>query len=112
MAWWNFNERKLLTINGDYFVNNENEKLVFFHFSGFKPNSESFTGRNKKDNKYNFNKIPELINLFNDYQDSLCRNGFENLSSCTPKLDFGYATQKKSMTIKDKVRKAIKKYIK
>lgn len=56
MAWWNFSERKLLETNGSYFVNQMEQELVFFHFSGFKPQSEFFTGRVNTSEVFSFTK--------------------------------------------------------
>jgi hypothetical protein len=42
----------------------------------------------------------------------LFENGFEKLSVCTPKLNFGYALQKQPMSLKNKIKKAVKKFIK
>lgn len=112
MAWWNLSERKLIETDGKYYVNNPSEELVFFHFSGFKPGSLNFTGRNNDDPEYRFEKRPELKGIFNEYKELLFQNGFETLSVCAPKLNFGYAVQKKPLTLKSKIKKAVKKFVK
>ena len=112
MAWWNLSERKLIESKGKYFVNDTLEELIFFHFSGFKPGSVNFTGRNNDDPEYRFEKRPELVGIFNEYKDLLFKNGFEKLSKCSPKLNFGYGIQKKPISLKNKIKKAIKKFIK
>jgi len=112
MAWWNLSERKLIESKGKYFVNNTSEELIFFHFSGFKPGSVNFTGRNNDNPEYRFEKRPELVGIFNEYKELLFENGFEKLSVCTPKLNFGYALQKQPMSLKNKIKKAVKKFIK
>ena len=86
----NLSERKLIESKGKYFVNDTSEELIFFHFSGFKPGSINFTGRNNDDPEYRF----------------------EKLTVCSPKLNFGYAVQKKPMSLKNKIKKAVKKFIK
>jgi len=61
MAWWNLSERKLVEIDDKYFVNNDKEELVFFHFSGYKPGSPNYTGRNLNDPEYSFEKKPDFL---------------------------------------------------
>jgi len=112
MAWWNLSERKLIESKGKYYVNDISEELIFFHFSGFKPGSINFTGRNNDDPEYRFERRPELVGIFNEYKDLLFKNGFEKLSKCSPKLNFGDGKIVKSMTMQNKIKKAIKKFIK
>ena len=113
MAWWNIAERKLFqTTDGHYYVNTPEQELVFFHFSGYNPGSEYFTGRNLDASEYTFEKRPELIGIFNEYKDLLYQNGFEELSVCTPKLNFAYALEKVPSTFKNKIKRAIKRIIK
>ena len=109
MAWWNLSERKLIESEGKYFVNDLSEELVFFHFSGYNPGSLSYTGRNNNDTDYTFEKKPELIGLFDEYKNSLFQNGFQELSKCSPKLNFGYSKEKKTTTFKSTLKKVLKK---
>lgn len=112
MAWWNLSERKLVESEEKYFVNNTNEKLVFFHFSGYKPGSTNFTGRNNDDPEYGFERRPELFKIFKEYSDSLYKNGFIRFSESKPKLNFGYAVKTNPVTLKSRIKKVIKKVLK
>ena len=112
MAWWNLSERKLIESDGKYFVNNLSEELIFFHFSGYNPGSLNYTGRNNNLSDYTFEKKPELIGIFNEYTDLLYANGFEKLTLCKPKLNFGYAKEKSPSTFKNRLKRVIKKIIK
>lgn len=112
MAWWNLSERKLIESEGKYFVNNLSEELIFFHFSGYNPGSLNYTGRNNNLSDYTFEKKPELIGIFNEYTDLLYANGFEKLTLCKPKLNFGYAKEKLPSTFKNRLKRVIKKIIK
>lgn len=112
MAWWNLSERKLIESDGKYFVNNLSEELIFFHFSGYNPGNLNYTGRNNNLSDYTFEKKPELIGIFNEYTDLLYVNGFEKLTLCKPKLNFGYAKEKLPSTFKNRLKRVIKKIIK
>jgi hypothetical protein len=64
MAYWNLHERKLTKANNQYLVN-DREKLVFFHYSGFKteiPNTIS-----KYQNRFTFEDKIELFEIFQLY---------------------------------------------
>jgi hypothetical protein len=87
MAWWNFNDRKLFEQNGDYYVNSENYPLVFFHFSGFKPRSNSITGRSGE-SRFGYAALPELRILGQKYEAELLKNGYNFLSTIQPSLKF------------------------
>lgn len=84
MAWWNLVERKLLQNQDGYYVNDFSKPLHFFHFSGYVPGSNQFTGRNDKSNVYSFELHPELNELFNDYADQLMLNGYKKISTLQP----------------------------
>lgn len=88
MAWWNLAERKLTKHKGTYFVNDPLNPLYFFHFSGYTPGSNQFSGRNNNQNEYFFDSHPELIELFNSYASRLMRNGFEKMLRLKPLLRF------------------------
>jgi hypothetical protein len=112
MAWWNLTERRLIQSEGKYYVNDLSEELIFFHFSGYNPGSLSYTGRNNNVSDYTFENKPELIGIFKEYNDLLFKNGFEKLSNCKPKLNFGYSIKKKPTTIKSTIKKGLKKILK
>lgn len=107
MAWWNFNDRKLIEKNGEYFVNSEDTPLVFFHFSGFKPGASSITGRSSE-SRYSYHALPELMTLGKAYEEDLLRNGYTFLNSKKPKLNF----YKPKISLNKKVKTKVKRIIK
>ena len=110
MAWWNLSERKLLKSGDRYYVNDLSQELIFFHFSGFRPGSEYYTGRvNHPD--FSFKARPELLEIFNDYSKSLSLNGLENYSAKKPLLNFAVAKQSASVNFKKRVKARLKKII-
>jgi len=87
MAWWNFNERNLIEKNGHFYVNSEKYSLAFFHFSGFKPGSNSITGRSGE-SRFGYAALPELRILGQKYEVELLKNGYNFLSTIQPSLKF------------------------
>lgn len=87
MAWWNFSERKLVSIDDELHVNSEEFKLIFFHFSGFKPGNRLITERMQSD-EFAISENQLLQSLFNDYEERLISNGFNTLSIKQPLLKF------------------------
>ena len=87
MAWWNLTERILIEVNEEYYVNNASQKLVFFHFSGYKPGSNKMIGRIDSDD-YSFEKRPDLKNIFIEYEESLQKNSLLTLSKIKPLIKF------------------------
>jgi hypothetical protein len=87
MAWWNITERKLMS-NGDvYYVNNENTRLVFFHFSGFKAGNNKTIGRITS-REFTFEARPDLVKIFSDYERMLLDNKYAKLSKLKLLLKF------------------------
>lgn len=87
MAWWNFSERKLLQTPEGYAVNQEETPLVFFHFSGFKPEKSHLTERLITD-EFREAESGVLAILYTNYRDFLLGADYENLSKIQPGLDF------------------------
>jgi hypothetical protein len=87
MAWWNLTERILIEVNEEYYVNNASQKLVFFHFSGYKPGSNKMIGRIDSDD-YSFEKRPDLKKIFIEYEESLQKNSLLTLSKIKPLIKF------------------------
>ncbi|WP_057936048.1 hypothetical protein [Algoriphagus resistens] len=87
MAWWNFSERKLLKSGQTLYVNSEEYKLIFFHFSGFKPGNRQITERFQSD-EFTIDDDHLLQSLFDDYEKRLYSNGLEYLSNVKPLLQF------------------------
>lgn len=87
MAWWNLSERKLLKAESGYAVNNPGLPLVFFHFSGFKPDQSQLTERLKSD-EFRMESDGLMKELFERYKELLLRNGYERMSKFKPLLKF------------------------
>lgn len=87
MAWWNLSERKLLKTESRYAVNSPDIPLVFYHFSGFKPEQLSMTERLKSE-EFTMDPNSELKGLFDDYRNTLLKNGYGTLSKMKPQLQF------------------------
>jgi len=86
MAWWNFSERTLFFGNDIYYVNQPEDPLVFFHFSGFKPGERLITERLKSE-EFSVDD-PTLRALFDDYERRLFKSDYEVLSKIKPSLKF------------------------
>ncbi|MEB2778316.1 glycosyl transferase [Algoriphagus sp. D3-2-R+10] len=87
MAWWNLTERKLISEEGTYFVNSLNDKLIFFHFSGFRPGVSTMTWRIESA-EFDMESDGPLRMLFDAYQDTLYARGFLELSKIKPLIKF------------------------
>lgn len=87
MAWWNFSERKLLKTSEGYRVNQPDTPLVFFHFSGFKPEKSHLTERVLSD-EFQEAENSALEELYQDYRNRLLKNGYECFSKIKPGLKF------------------------
>jgi len=87
MAWWNFSERTLLDSPSGYSVNHYDTPLVFFHFSGFRP-EKSFLTERLISEEFQVAKNEILARLYEDYKKSLLDNSYEYLSKIKPGLSF------------------------
>jgi hypothetical protein len=74
MAYWNLHERVLGFANNKYIVN-QNEPLVFFHYSGYNPSKPSSIS--KYQNRYDFEYRTDMKQIFYDYAEKLQDNNFE-----------------------------------
>lgn len=86
IAWWNFNERTISQANDDWYVDdhNVNSKIVFVHFSGYKPTNENNFSR---DNIFISKEKKEILKvLFSEYQKLLLGNYYDKYIS----LDYKY----------------------
>lgn len=112
MAWWNFSERELLMPEIGYAVNHLDTPLVFFHFSGFKPNNAYYTER-LKENNLKETENEALSALYEDYGKILLKNGYKKFSNFKSSLKFRDDTkstwQKIGRKIKSKINKVIDK---
>jgi hypothetical protein len=71
VAYWNFEERKL-TFNDEQIRVNENEQLVFFHFSGYDFSMPHTLSKHKKD--YTFDSHRSYAPLFENYKTLVLKN--------------------------------------
>lgn len=87
MAWWNFSERKLLKTSERFAVNHPETPLVFFHFSGFKPEKSHLTERLLTE-EFKKAENEALAELYDAYRIQLLTHGYEVLSKIKPGLSF------------------------
>lgn len=87
MAWWNFNERKLIRNASGYAVNEPGVPLLFFHFSGFKPEKAHLTER-VVTREFEEAENQALVDLYTTYRKALLDNDYERLSRIKPSLTF------------------------
>lgn len=106
MAWWNMGERKLIEQNGKYYVNNLNQPLVFFHFSGYKPGANTYFGRTDVP-EYSLENRKDMVEIFNWYGKALIENDYKKLWSVKPRLKFAELPPKKQSTL-SRLKRAIK----
>ena len=86
MAPWNLHERMLSKKNEIYFVN-ENEPLIFFHFSSYKTTNPNQISLHIK---YTFDMRPDLKEVIHLYHTQLLNNG----ESYFKKLSYFFAAYK------------------
>lgn len=108
MAWWNFDERKLLDLGESYAVNSSDHPLYFFHFSGFKIDSNFITGRSGEI-QFSYASRPELKRLGMEYKANLMENRYEFLSGLLPKLKFFEPKISKRSVLKERFKNILRK---
>lgn len=81
-AIWNLHERELIIENNEYLIRDiqsgANYPLLFFHFSGFDPYNPKLI--NRRHPKYNTDIYPSFIPLFDEYIQSVYKNGYDKYS--------------------------------
>lgn len=87
MAWWNFSERQLLQTSEGYAVNQPETPLVFFHFSGFKPDQSHLTERLLTE-EFKEAENAAIAELYESYRNQLLTNDYEVLSKIKPSFGF------------------------
>jgi hypothetical protein len=73
MAYWNLHERRVSKKEKEYYVNKQ-YPLVFYHFSGFNPLIPDILS--KYQNRFAFQDLPEIRDLFTEYSIKLFQNGY------------------------------------
>jgi hypothetical protein len=113
MAYWNYNERTLLSEGGRYYVNTKDTPLVFYHFSGYDPNNPTQVSKGKR-STYSTDNRPDIAGLFEQYSKDLKNNRYDQLTTVQPLLNF--KPRKPKRTFRQRVGNALKvrvnKYIK
>ncbi len=74
VAYWNLHER-YFTKRDNEFIINENEPLIFFHYSGYDPRKPELIS--KYQDRFTFDERPDLVELFAFYHEQLVQNGNE-----------------------------------
>jgi hypothetical protein len=108
MAWWNFSERKIIDFGTHFSVNSEDQSLYFFHFSGFKPESNSITGRSSE-KQFSYEFRPELDRLGKEYEKLLIHNRYQFFNKLKPKLKFYEPVIRRKTKLKIFVKKIVNK---
>lgn len=117
MAYWNFYERKLIQVDGVYYVNDNRYPLVFFHFSAFNPETPSRLARDWRTN-FTDQSRPDLAELYLDYASLLQSNRYDLFSKIQPALNFRSSVGQrivkpvKPRTFSQRIKKQVKDYIK
>lgn len=75
MSHWNLHERTLEKLNGEWLVNNQ--PLIFYHFSHYSPAHPELIAAHH--NRFDFISRPDLVEIYNDYKNSLLRYNYFNL---------------------------------
>jgi hypothetical protein len=67
MCYWNHFERRLSLRNGKYLVNDHHD-LIFFHFSGYKPETPDLSVSRATEPISSFIERPDLRSIYDDYR--------------------------------------------
>jgi len=65
VAFWNLHERCIGFENDQYYINNKETDLKFYHFSGFQLDSPNIISKHQ--NRFDFERREDIMPLFNDY---------------------------------------------
>jgi len=87
VAYWNLHERNI-SRKGDAFFINDKFPLVFYHFSSYRLADP--TQLSPYQNRYGFETRPDIVELFDNYRNSVNRNRYDYFS----KLECSYFRQK------------------
>jgi hypothetical protein len=81
IAYWNLHERTVFEEAGKYYINDKQNPLVFFHFSGY-----TFTRTNivsKYQTRFSFENRPDIIPLFTEYTKLVLANKHQEYAGVT-----------------------------
>jgi len=105
MAPWNLHERKLVEIKNGAYKLEHNEVLIFYHFSSYQFSNPSRIS--KYYNRYTFDDLPVLGELYSAYHQKVMDNGYDLFSKAT--CFYNKALKK---TVKQKIKFRIKNILK
>jgi hypothetical protein len=80
MCYWNHFERRLSLHNGKYFVNDDHD-LIFFHFSGYKPEKPDLSVTRANEPISSFIERPDLRQIYDDYRRRLLARNYALVTS-------------------------------
>jgi hypothetical protein len=75
MCYWNLFERRLSRRNGHYVVNDD-ARLVFYHFSSYRPEEEEFTTTRAQPVRISFRERPDVRAVYDEYRARLLGTGY------------------------------------
>jgi hypothetical protein len=80
MCYWNHFERRLSLCNGKYVVNYHHD-LIFFHFSGYKPEKPDVSVSRATEPISSFIERPDLRPIYDDYRRRLLARNYALIAS-------------------------------
>jgi hypothetical protein len=80
MCYWNHFERRLSLRNGKYVVNDHHD-LIFFHFSGYKPERPDLSVTRASEPVSSFIERPDLRPIYDDYRRRLLARNYALVTS-------------------------------
>jgi hypothetical protein len=80
MCYWNHFERRLSFRDGKYLVNDRHD-LIFFHFSGYRPEHPEVSVTRATEPVSSFDERPDLRPIYDDYRSRLLANRYTSIRS-------------------------------
>lgn len=96
VANWNLHERKIIQEDGRYFVNDDQNPLIFFHYSHFK--MENLPILASYNQNFNLDNRADLQPIYMEYKEDLLQNRYDALKDIS--YEFGKKTTPDSISIK------------
>ncbi len=78
MCYWNHFERRLSRRESVYWVN-EQHRLIFYHFSSYRPEHPELIARRSKARVATFAERPDLRGIYDDYREALLTAGYDRV---------------------------------
>jgi hypothetical protein len=105
MCYWNHFERRLSLRNGRYVVNGHHH-LIFFHFSGYKPEQPDVSVTRVTEPISSFSERPDLRPIYDDYRSRLIARLYPSIKT----IPWYFAPPAESIR-KQQVKRAIKRVV-